>query len=591
MFAPGASYQQGSQEGQVHGKGGAQYHGQNQYNPESVIANGTPSIYQLKTMCLAKKTVQMPTKEEHGFLLFCGLGARKWSVAMDCNSLTFKQAILNIYPRLRSVIGYNLWTLTKDKKFERIPEKVNTPARIRTFLGTQFTGCLIIVPVSDIVLMEEKREHLRQKDISDDNKSPGHVQPEPTKVIHERQDAQGSQTHRSLCLICGKIEKTAGTGTFHRIHEEKVQVGQEKQIISKRLTDILGFNFEQSKKKFIASTEICKKCLRTVTDVGKLEEQLKMTKEDLVSSFFNTTSKFNKNHREVEDLKGSPPTTQNSSLPTTSHSSNGYSHPFIQRPLPLQMAIFNQQQANMEAPLPAATPYGPGLIQFYSRPTYNPTQYSDREPEYERRNGLTVMAKDNRNGSDYGGSEVGSSSFLSASPTPRPDYGDSESVSGPVSPQPFDTRSYASTFSFRSTTSSIRSKGEIKAYDADLHGNLDHRSDPEQKEPEDCTLPKGDSRDQQNSPGSQGETSPRQMDSPSSMDSSVNGTTPPPGDQNLDSKEAEDQEDMRKPWKKRKRLQAESDPENFSDSKKAKEDGHDSPESSETQEPVNCDEP
>jgi hypothetical protein len=31
-------------------------------------------MYQLKTMCLAKKAVQMPTKEEHGFLLFCGLG-------------------------------------------------------------------------------------------------------------------------------------------------------------------------------------------------------------------------------------------------------------------------------------------------------------------------------------------------------------------------------------------------------------------------------------------------------------------------------------------------------------------------------------
>ena len=31
-------------------------------------------MYLMKTMCLAKKTVQMPTKEEHGFLLFCGLG-------------------------------------------------------------------------------------------------------------------------------------------------------------------------------------------------------------------------------------------------------------------------------------------------------------------------------------------------------------------------------------------------------------------------------------------------------------------------------------------------------------------------------------
>ena len=129
-----------------------------------------PLNYQLKTMCLAKKTVQMPNKgecvwhiligrincaaEEHGFLLFCGLGARKWEVEMNCNSLTFKQAILNIYPRLRSVIGYNLYTVAKDKKtFEKIPEKVNTPKRIRSYLGSHFTGCMIIVPVSDIVLV------------------------------------------------------------------------------------------------------------------------------------------------------------------------------------------------------------------------------------------------------------------------------------------------------------------------------------------------------------------------------------------------------------------------------------------------------
>ena len=116
-----------------------------------------PQTYNLKTMCLAKKCVQMPSKEEHGFLLFCGLGARKWEVDMNCNSLTFKQAILNIYPRLRSVIGYNLYTVSKEKKFERIPEKVNTPKRIRQYLGVHFTGCLIIVPVSDIVLVSDKQ--------------------------------------------------------------------------------------------------------------------------------------------------------------------------------------------------------------------------------------------------------------------------------------------------------------------------------------------------------------------------------------------------------------------------------------------------
>ena len=121
---------------------------------DTMSETSLPQMYQLKTMCLAKKTAQMPTKEEHGFLLFCGLGARKWEVDMNCNSLTFKQAILNIYPRLRSVIGYNLYTVSKDKKqFERIPEKVNTPKRIRSFLGPLFTGCLIIVPVSDIVLV------------------------------------------------------------------------------------------------------------------------------------------------------------------------------------------------------------------------------------------------------------------------------------------------------------------------------------------------------------------------------------------------------------------------------------------------------
>ena len=41
----------------------------------SEISSGVEEeMYQLKTMCLAKRTVQMPNKDEHGFLLFCGLG-------------------------------------------------------------------------------------------------------------------------------------------------------------------------------------------------------------------------------------------------------------------------------------------------------------------------------------------------------------------------------------------------------------------------------------------------------------------------------------------------------------------------------------
>jgi len=42
--------------------------------PDMGPGEAEEQMYQLKTMCLAKKTVQMPSKEEHGFLLFCGLG-------------------------------------------------------------------------------------------------------------------------------------------------------------------------------------------------------------------------------------------------------------------------------------------------------------------------------------------------------------------------------------------------------------------------------------------------------------------------------------------------------------------------------------
>ena len=37
---------------------------------------------------------------------------------------TFKCALLNIYPRLSRVTGFTLWTLNKDKTFEKLPQKV-----------------------------------------------------------------------------------------------------------------------------------------------------------------------------------------------------------------------------------------------------------------------------------------------------------------------------------------------------------------------------------------------------------------------------------------------------------------------------------
>lgn len=537
-----------------------------QYSEVSSVgasSDGAPTTYQLKTMCLAKKNVQMPTKEEHGFLLFCGLGARKWQCAMDCNSLTFKQAILNIYPRLRSVIGYNLWTLTKDKKtFERIPEKVNTPRRIRSYLGSHFTGCLIIVPVSDIVLMEEKREHLRQIDIkSGDFKM-------ATPITYAKHDHKLGNTEdqrnvangpRSLCLICGKIEKTAGTGSFHKILEEKLPVGVDKTTIAKKLTDVLGFNFEQGKRKFIASTEICKKCLRIVCDIVKMEEQLKTSKEELVSNFFNTTSKFNKSHRDVEEPAKVSPTVpsqpQANIYPATPVATTSYPHPFLQRSLPLPMALFNQQTSK-----PGGGFSQNGLIQFYPTPGY--TEYPQQEKETYT-----------RPASEYGGSDIGSSSFLSVSPPPTGTrgleypvttsngYKPADSEGGTISPRPFDNRSYASTFSFRSTTSSVRSKAQIKSYNT-----------TNDEQPEDYTvMPKGDREEE--SPESLGETSPRLSGSPTS--------SPESPEEKREMGDDEEREERRKPWKKRKRVQENSDPDNSSNGsteavKKMKDDSNES---------------
>jgi len=545
------------------------------YNMSTASSQGEsppPQNYQLKTMCLAKKSVQMPTKEEHGFLLFCGLGARKWQCAIDCNSLTFKQAILNIYPRLRSVIGYNLWTLTKDKKtFEKIPEKINTPRRMRSYLGTHFTGCLIIVPVSDIVLMEEKREHLRQIDIK-------HVKDvngiSSVNIEHETR-------HRSLCLICGKIEKTAGTGSFHKINEETINCGDGNQIISKKLTDILGFNFEQSKRKFIASTEICKRCLRSVTDVIKMEEQLKKHKEDLVSNFFSTTSKFNKNQGSINDDSKqslSPQYSSSQSLavdnalaPTTSQerkgfstnpSQNGYPHPFLVQSLPPSVAFLNQ---------PKQLPYGNGIVQFY-RPTY---------PEYGANpsDGNSPERRENfnyRNGSDYAASEVDSSCFLSITPPPKdndfiPGHQDQETDShtGSISPRPFDTRSYASTFSFRSA-SSIRSKGEQKSYGMIQATPKEVPNRPEEhnekinsEQPEMNGYPEQTDnykRTNEKTAYESTEASPRSEQSPrsagtpgsESFESITPNTSSPTPDDNL---AEEERAERRKPWKKRKRVQ------------------------------------
>ena len=65
--------------------------------------------------------------------------------------------------------------------------------------------------------MEEKREHLRQIDMEQvegvGHSQTSHLLPgSPTDLSRQR----------SLCLICGKIEKTPGTGSFYKIMEETI---------------------------------------------------------------------------------------------------------------------------------------------------------------------------------------------------------------------------------------------------------------------------------------------------------------------------------------------------------------------------------
>jgi len=489
-----------------------------------------PQTYQMKTMCLAKKAVQMPSKEEHGFLLFCGLGARKWEVDMNCNSLAFKQAILNIYPRLRSVIGYNLYTVSRDKKqFERIPERANTPKRIRSYLGPAFTGCLIIVPVSDIVLMEEKREHLRQIDVKQTEL--------PAKSAISNEPTESHSRQRSLCLICGKCEKTPGTGSFYKIFEETIECyGGGGDLIAKRLTEILGFNFE-NKRKFLASIEICKKCLRTTTEVVRMEEQVRRSKEELVSNFFTTISKFKKNGSHNEEKQPSPPipAPQVNGLPYPTFSptaagfppvpavpvvNNGCT-PFLVQPMPLSFI-------NQHKPLH----YNNGIVKFYQSQPYSTIRHSNE----------ILMQGEKEENNPEASSENGASCYMSVSPLPKTKQSRDElEEDSCYSPRPFDTQSYASTFSFKST-SSIRSKAEIKSYDEPISLEIENKDQINKHEPPEKR--KCESND--TSPRSQ--TSPISTSSPKpdSLASESPSRTP-----DLD-KEKEEESERMKPWKKRK---------------------------------------
>ena len=389
--------------------------------------------------------------------------------------------------------------------------------------------------------MEEKREHLRQIDV---RQTQAPVRPAPVPDTR----------HRSLCLICGKSEKTPGTGSFYRIMEETIECyGGRGETIVKKLTDILGFNFE-AKRKFLASLDICKKCLRTTTEVVRMEEQVKKNKEELVSNFFTTTSKYkNKTQGSQSEadckLAEPAPAPANGHGPFPGYSGAGNGFPPAQGYPPMmansgnflvQPMAFMNQHKHLQ--------YGNGIVQFYQPQPYPNIRHTNgRDKKHDDIGEKTNGEANGSVASEATPSEIGSSSYISMSP-PRPkrDIDEDSNRSSVCSPRPFDdTQSYLSSFSFKSC-SSYKSKAEIKSYDEPISLELD-------KEDRDKLEAESDKRKRESN-----DTSPRSLTSPVSTSSpkpeslESNSTSNSPGPDN--DKEQREM-DRKKPWKKRKLVQ------------------------------------
>ena len=209
-----------------------------------------------------------------------------------------------------------------------------------------------------------------------------------TSLMEEKRERQTQAPEPDtwhLCLICGKSEMTPGTGSFYRIMEETLECyGGRGETIVKKLTDIVGFNFE-AKKKILASEEICKKCLEKTTEVVRMEEHLKKYKEELVSNFVTTTYK-NKTQgyqsegdsKLTEPAPGPPMANGHGPFPGYPGPGNGYpqaqgfpqmmtnSGNFLVQPI----ADMNQQEHLQ---------YGNGLVQIYPPQPYPTMRHTASE--------------------------------------------------------------------------------------------------------------------------------------------------------------------------------------------------------------------
>lgn len=379
-------------------------------------------------------------------------------------------------------------------------------------------------------------------------------------------------------MICGRIEKTPGTGVFHKIMEEVMPgQGDKNVVIAKKLTNILGFNFEQSRKTFIASTEICKKCLRTVCELVKKEEEIKATREDLVSAFFSTTSKFN-NKMMKQGL------TEENGLDYQHHQKSSPSIPTI------PIAFINQTKPSYHQPATNVQ------VQFF-KPSWKP-EYHMSEAGTMSAPGSPTPSREYRARSEYG-SDIASSSFLSVSPSVdsareneyRRSYSsglgvDADSGNGRSSPvgSDFEVTSFGSNYSAFTGGNYVRSKGQTKSYDSYDRRPSYEGQEREAGEREDIRtteierekmtkLMKSEEEmgqgDKDTGTDYSNNQSPRSQESSNSFASdSLSSTTgpqtrpPTPEEEKAKSEEEEAEAELRKPWKKRKRA-IESDQESI----------------------------
>lgn len=309
--------------------------------------------YLMKTLCLSKKSAALPGKAEYANLLTCGLGARKWLASLDFDAENFKAAILNIYPRLASVPSYTLWNVKPDKTFEKLPCTVNTPKRIRAYLGPSFTGSLVIIPSEEISLgpvkvpmhrilnsststksLSRSSRDLSREILSKDEKAKSEsgyesyqesIRSRDQNYFHGSSSSSHKHQHslqpsssgrtRHICLTCGRMAKQAGSSGFYDIHNSTTFATSDGYIsIAKKLRAL--FHLELPRSKIIASDQICRKCFRALNEIHFLETQLNRSKEEMMSTLFSTVAKVSKLEQMARDAKGDSSDSSTSSLGT-----------------------------------------------------------------------------------------------------------------------------------------------------------------------------------------------------------------------------------------------------------------------------------